>query len=573
LHSNDQGRYKTGILAPLSALLNLWRSKVGVGVFNKSICIFIPRFENAGMKKRTDFLVIGSGIAGLTFALKAAKFGKVTVITKANLDDTNTRYAQGGIAAVFSEPDNFEKHIKDTLIAGGGICNEEVVRMVVHEAPERIKDLIDLGVSFDKKEDGTYDLAKEGGHTEYRILHHKDKTGEAIQKTLIEQVRKEANIEIFEHHFAIDILTQHHLGVELKRDYPDIKCFGVYVADLKNPKVITFLSKITVIATGGMGNVYMTTTNPEIATGDGVAMVYRAKGTIENMEFVQFHPTSLWDPNTRPSFLITEALRGYGAVLKNMSGEKFMNRYDSRGSLAPRDIVARAIDNEMKIWGDDHVWLDCTHLDSEGLKDHFPNVYEHCLTRGIDITKDMIPVVPAAHYSCGGIKVDMNGQSNIHRLYALGEVSSTGLHGANRLASNSLIEAAVYSHRAAMHSGNLLKDLTFEEKIPDWDYKGTTHLEEMVLVTQNYREVQMIMSNYVGIVRSDLRLERALARLEIIYKENESLYKRSLISQKIVELRNLINVGYIIIKMAANRNESIGLHYSIDHPKRGFSEF
>jgi L-aspartate oxidase len=525
------------------------------------------------MKKRTDFLVIGSGIAGLTFALKAAKFGKVTVVTKANLDDTNTRYAQGGIAAVFSEPDNFKKHIKDTLTAGGGICNEEVVRMVVHEAPERIKDLIDLGVTFDKKEDGTYDLAKEGGHTESRILHHKDKTGEAIQKTLIEQVRKEVNIEIFEHHFAIDILTQHHLGVELKRDYPDIKCFGAYVADLKNPKVITFLSKITVIATGGMGNVYMTTTNPEIATGDGVAMVYRAKGTIENMEFVQFHPTSLWDPNIRPSFLITEALRGYGAVLKNMSGEKFMNRYDSRGSLAPRDIVARAIDNEMKIWGDDHVWLDCTHLDGDGLKDHFPNVYEHCMTRGIDITKDMIPVVPAAHYSCGGIKVDMNGQSNISGLYALGEASSTGLHGANRLASNSLIEAAVYSHRAAVHSGSLLKDITFEEAIPDWDYKGTTHLEEMVLVTQNYREVQMIMSNYVGIVRSDLRLERALTRLEIIYKENESLYKRSLISQKIIELRNLINVGYIIIKMAANRNESIGLHYSIDHPKRGFSEF
>jgi L-aspartate oxidase len=525
------------------------------------------------MKKRTDFLVIGSGIAGLTFALKAAKSGKVSIVTKSKLEDSNTRYAQGGIAAVFSEPDNFEKHIKDTLIAGDGFCNEDVVRMVVEEAPERIKDLIDLGVSFDRKNDGTYDLAKEGGHTEYRILHHKDKTGEVIQKTLVEQVRQNANIEIYEDHFAIEILTQHHLGDVLKKNYPDIKCFGAYVADLVNQKVITFLSKITVIATGGMGNVYMTTTNPEIATGDGVAMVYRAKGTIENMEFVQFHPTSLWDPNVRPSFLITEALRGYGAVLKNMAGEKFMKRYDSRGSLAPRDIVARAIDNEMKIWGDDHAWLDCTHLSKEGLIDHFPNVYEHCLARGIDITKDMIPVVPAAHYSCGGIKVDIDGQSNIGRLYAIGEVSSTGLHGANRLASNSLIEAAVYSHRAAIHAGTRLKELTFEEKIPDWDYKGTTHLEEMILVTQNYKEVQMIMSNYVGIVRSDLRLERALIRLEIIYKETESLYKRSLISKKICELRNLINVGYLIIKMAKNRQESRGLHYSIDHPKRTSSEF
>jgi L-aspartate oxidase len=525
------------------------------------------------MKKRTDFLVIGSGIAGLSFALKASKFGKVSVVTKAGIEDSNTRYAQGGIAAVFSEPDNFEKHIKDTLIAGDGFCNEEVVRMVVEEAPERIKDLIELGVSFDRKEDGTYDLAKEGGHTEHRILHHKDKTGEAIQKSLVEQVRKDPNIEIFENHFAIEILTQHHLGEVLKKNNPDIKCFGAYVADLVNQKVITFLSRITVIATGGMGNVYMTTTNPEIATGDGVAMVYRAKGTIENMEFVQFHPTSLYDPKTRPSFLITEALRGYGAQLMNMAGEKFMNRYDSRGSLAPRDIVARAIDNEMKIWGDDHVWLDCTHLGSSGLIDHFPNVYEHCLARGIDITKDLIPVVPAAHYSCGGIKVDMDGQSNISRLYALGEASSTGLHGANRLASNSLIEAAVYAHRAAIHAGLRVKEMKYEEKIPDWDYKGTTHLEEMVLVTQNFKEVQMIMSNYVGIVRSDLRLERALVRLEIIYKETESLYKRSLISKKICELRNLINIGYVIIKMARDRQESIGLHYSIDHPKRAISEF
>jgi L-aspartate oxidase len=525
------------------------------------------------MKKRTDFLVIGSGIAGLTFALKAAKTGKVCIVTKGSLEDSNTKYAQGGIAAVFSEPDNFEKHIKDTLIAGDGFCNEEVVRMVVQEAPERIKDLISLGVSFDRKEDGTYDLAKEGGHTEHRILHHKDKTGEVIEKTLVEQVRRNPNIEVYEQHFAIEILTQHHLGDVLKKNYPDIKCYGAYVADLVNQKVITFLSKVTVMATGGMGNVYLTTTNPEIATGDGVAMVYRAKGTIENMEFVQFHPTSLWDPNIRPSFLITEALRGYGAELKNMAGEKFMKRYDSRGSLAPRDIVARAIDNEMKIWGDDHAWLDCTHLKAEGLIDHFPNVYEHCLERGIDITKDLIPVVPAAHYSCGGIKVDINGESNISRLYAIGEVSSTGLHGANRLASNSLIEAAVYSHRAATDASKRLKELTFEEKIPDWDYKGTTHLEEMILVTQNYKEVQMIMSNYVGIVRSDLRLERALIRLEIIYKETESLFKRSLISKKICELRNLINVGYLIIKMAKSRQESRGLHYSIDHPKRSSSEF
>ncbi len=525
------------------------------------------------MKKRTDFLVIGSGIAGLTFALKAARFGKVSIVTKSALDDSNTRYAQGGIAAVFSEPDNFEKHIRDTVIAGDGFSNEDVVRLVVQEAPDRINDLIGLGVSFDKKEDGSYDLAKEGGHTEYRILHAKDRTGEVIQKTLNDRVRNDPNIEIFEKHFAIEILTQHHLGEEVRKNDTDIECFGAYVADLNSQKVITFLSKITVVATGGNGNVYLTTTNPEIATGDGVAMVYRAKGIIENMEFIQFHPTSLYDPEKRPSFLITEALRGYGAVLKNMAGEKFMNRYDSRGSLAPRDIVARAIDNEMKIWGDDHVWLDCTHLDAKDLKSHFPNVYQHCLTRSIDITRDMIPVVPAAHYSCGGIKVDTDGQTNIMRLYALGEASSTGLHGANRLASNSLIEAVVFAHRAAMHSGKLPGELTFEERIPNWDYKGTTHLEEMVLITQSLKEVQMIMSNYVGIVRSDLRLDRAMVRLEILYNETESLYKRSLISQKICELRNIINVGYLIIKMARNRKESIGLHYSIDYPKRNSSGF
>jgi L-aspartate oxidase len=525
------------------------------------------------MKKRTDFLVIGSGIAGLMFALKAAKSGKVTIVTKGSLDECNTRYAQGGIAAVHRQTDNFEKHVQDTMVAGDGYCNRKVVEMVVREAPERIKELIDLGVSFDKKEGGDYDLAREGGHSEYRIFHHKDKTGEFIQDVLMKRVRQDPNIEIYENHFAIDLLTQHHLGKEVKKVNSDIQCFGAYVADLVNQKVLTFLSRITVIATGGCGNVYLTTTNPEIATGDGIAMVYRAKGMIENMEFIQFHPTSLFDPNVRPSFLITEALRGYGAVLTNLSGEKFMNRYDSRGSLAPRDIVARAIDNEMKIWGDDHVWLDCTHLEPEGLKDHFPNVYEHCLSRGIDITKDLIPVVPAAHYLCGGIKVDMDGQSNINRLYGIGEASSTGLHGANRLASNSLIEAAVYAHNAALHSGIRLKDFSFEDKIPDWDYKGTTHLEEMILITQNFKEVQMIMSNYVGVVRSDLRLERAKVRLEIIFRETEDLYKRSLISKKLCELRNLINVAYLIIKMAKNRHESLGLHYSIDYPKKASLEF
>jgi len=525
------------------------------------------------MKKRTDFLVIGSGIAGLMFAIKASKYGKVAIVTKSVIDESNTKYAQGGMAAVFSETDDFEKHVRDTLIAGDGFCNEEVVRMVVREAPERIKDLLEIGVEFDRNENGSFDLAKEGGHSEYRILHHKDNTGEAVQKALVSKVKSIPEIEIYENYFAIEILTQHHLGEEVTKETPGIECYGAYVADLVNPRVITFLSRITVLATGGVGNVYLTTTNPEIATGDGIAMAYRAKAMVENMEFIQFHPTALYDPGKRPSFLITEALRGYGAILRNMAGEKFMSRYDSRGSLAPRDIVARAIDNEMKIWGDDHVWLDCTHLDPAGLKSHFPNIYRYCLERGIDITHDMIPVVPAAHYCCGGIKVDPCGQSSIARLYAIGECSSTGLHGANRLASNSLIEAAVYAHRAAEHAGSKVGNLNFVEKIPDWDYKGTTHLEEMVLITQSTKEVQMIMSNYVGIVRSDLRLERALKRLEILYQETENLYKKSLISKKICELRNLINVGYLIIKMASKRRESVGLHYSIDYPRHSPSEF
>ncbi len=526
------------------------------------------------MRLRTDFLVIGSGIAGLSFALKAAAHGKVAVVTKSTLEETNTRYAQGGIAAVMYKPDTFEKHIRDTIIAGDGFCNEEVVRMVVSEAPARIHELVEAGAEFDRKPDGSFDLGREGAHSEYRVLHHKDNTGEMIQQTLVRNVLNHPNITIYENHFAIEILTQHHLGDRnITRARKDIKCYGAYVADLGGKRVITFLAPVTVMATGGAGSVYQTTTNPEIATGDGIAMVYRAKGLIENMEFVQFHPTSLYDPGKRPQFLITEALRGFGAVLRNSSGEKFMNRYDKRGSLASRDVVARAIDNEMKIRGEDFVYLDSTHLDPGKLKEHFPNIYDHCLTIGIDMTREMIPVVPAAHYLCGGIKVNMNGRSSIDRLYALGECSSTGLHGANRLASNSLMEAVVYAHRAATDAIERFRSISVEERIPDWDYEGTSHNEEMILITQSYREVQSIMSNYVGIVRSDLRLKRALSRLEILYRETEDLYKRSHISARLCELRNMINVGYLIIKMASHRHQSIGLHYSIDYPRKKGSEF
>ncbi len=520
------------------------------------------------MALRADYLVIGSGIAGLSFALKAALSGKVILIAKDNQNETNTMYAQGGIASVMYDPDSTAKHVEDTLIAGAGFCDEEVVRTVVEEAPLRIKELIELGIEFDRLDNGRFSLGREGGHSEKRILHHKDKTGEELQTVLSRLVNAHPNIEVKENYLAIDLLTQHHLGDLVKRSRDDIECYGAYVLDRASREVLTVLSKITVVATGGIGNLYETTTNPEIATGDGIAMVYRAKGTLENMEFIQFHPTSFYNPEEQPSFLITEALRGYGALLRNSSGEKFMNRYDPRGSLAPRDIVARAIDNEMKVRGEDFVFLDATHLEEKTLKDNFPNITSKCESMGIDIAKDMIPVVPAAHYLCGGVKVDQYSETTINRLYAIGEVSSTGLHGANRLASNSLMEAAVFAHRAAQHSSSRISGLTFMDKVPDWDFKGTNHPEELVLVTQNYKEMQMIMSNYVGIVRSDLRLERARKRLELIYKETEELYKKSLISRNLVELRNLINVGYLVIKMASNRKESLGLHYTIDYPDR-----
>ncbi|TLX70934.1 L-aspartate oxidase [Labilibacter sediminis] len=519
------------------------------------------------MRKKVDFLVIGSGIAGLSYALKVADHGKVLVISKTKLNETNTAYAQGGIASVMYEPDDFNKHIEDTMIAGDQLSNREAVKMVIERGPEQIKQLIDWGTGFDKTKEGKYDLHKEGGHSEYRILHHLDNTGFEIQRALIDQAKKHPNIEFAENCYAVDIITQHHLGEITYRWRTDVECYGAYVLNEKTGKVDTILSKITMMATGGIGNIYQTTTNPTIATGDGIAMVYRAKGIIENMEFVQFHPTSLYNPNERPSFLITEAMRGYGALLRRRDGELFMDKYDERGCLAPRDIVARAIDNEMKNTGDDFVYLDVTHKDAEETKMHYPTIYHKCLELGIDITKDYIPVVPAAHYVCGGIKVDLQGRSSITNLFAAGECSSTGLHGANRLASNSLLEAIVYADVAAKAAVSTLGNIKHNTKIPSWNDEGTSHNEELVLITQTNKEVEQIMSNYVGIVRSNLRLKRALDRLELIYRETESLFDDSIITKELCELRNKINVGYLIIRMAMSRKESRGLHYTLDHNK------
>lgn len=521
------------------------------------------------MVSKFDFIVVGSGIAGMSFALKVADHGKVAILCKTTLDEANTALAQGGISSVTNPVlDNYEKHIQDTLIAGDGICNIDAVNKVVRNAPSQIEQLLAWGVDFDKAPDGSFDLHREGGHSEHRILHHKDSTGAEIQQSLIKRISAHPNITVFDHHFAVDILTQHHLGEVVTRHTPDIECYGVYALNTKTNTVRTFLGKVTMLATGGIGNVYTTTTNPLVATGDGIAMVHRARGIIRDMEFVQFHPTAFYHPGLHPSFLITEAMRGYGAVLRTLKGEEFMHKYDKRGSLAPRDIVARAIDNEMKLAGTDHVFLDVTHKPADETKEHFPMIYEKCLSYGIDITKDYIPVAPAAHYLCGGIVVNDNAESSIKRLYAAGECSCTGLHGANRLASNSLIEAIVYADAAAEHALKHIDSLRIQENIPNWDDEGMRLPEEMVLITQSLKEVQQIMSSYVGIVRSNLRLKRAKNRLEILFRETESLFDRSIVSRDICELRNCISVAYLIIKQATARKESRGLHYTIDYPNK-----
>lgn len=521
-----------------------------------------------------DFLIIGSGVAGMSYALKVANSGKgkVALVCKTTLDETNTSKAQGGIASVTNlKVDNFNKHIEDTMIAGDFISDRKAVEHVVRNAPEAINDLLQWGVNFDKQENGSFDLHREGGHSEFRILHHADDTGYEIQRGLMAAVKANKNITILENHYAVEIITQHHLGIEVTRKTPDIECYGAYILNPDTQKIDTFLSRVTLMATGGTGAVYATTSNPNIATGDGIAMVYRAKGTVKDMEFVQFHPTVLYNlAETHPAFLITEALRGYGGILRLPDGEEFMQKYDKRLSLAPRDIVARAIDREMKIHGLNHVCLDVTHKDAEETKKHFPHIYAKCLSIGIDITKQYIPVCPSAHYMCGGIKVDLNGESSIKRLYAVGECSCTGLHGGNRLASNSLIEAVVYAKSAAEHAIKTIDNYTYNTQVPEWNDEGTMSNEEKVLIAQDEREVGQIMSNYVGIVRSNLRLHRAWKRLDLLYEETEELFKRVKPTRDICELRNMINVGYLITRQAIERKESRGLHYTIDYPKHAY---
>ncbi len=523
---------------------------------------------------QTNFLVIGSGIAGLTYALKVAQqfpTKKVMVLTKTQSDETNTKYAQGGIAGVMNfDKDSFTKHIEDTLIAGDGLCNKQIVEIVVKEGVERINELIEWGAQFDKDATGDYKLGKEGGHSAFRILHHKDVTGKEMERALLAAVANQKNIELLAHYFVVDIITQHHLGFLVTKATPDVECYGVFALNLLSNKIEKIISSVTLLATGGNGQVYRSTTNPAIATGDGVAMVYRAKGRIENMEFIQFHPTALYEAGVRgQNFLITEAVRGDGGILLNHNGEAFMEKYDERKDLAPRDIVARAIDNEMKIAGTENVFLDCKHFGKEKFVEHFPNIYDKCLSIGIDITKHLIPVAPAAHYSCGGIKTNEHGQTSIKNLYAAGECASTGLHGANRLASNSLLEAMVFAHRAYLHSKAVIKDANKPPLggLGEWNAEGTSSPKEMIILTQSLKELKLLMSDYVGIVRNNERLHRAMKRLDLLFEETEELYKKTSVSPQLCELRNMITVAYLIVKSAQFRHESRGLHYTTDFPQ------
>jgi len=515
--------------------------------------------------KQFDYLVLGSGIAGLSFALKVAPRGRVAIVTKKDRAESNTNYAQGGIAAVTSKEDSFELHVRDTLTAGAGLCKENVVRTIVEEGPARIAELIALGMKFSERdapaEDGgkELDLGKEGGHSKRRILHAKDVTGREIERALLNAASRQPNIEIFENHIAIDLITSRKFGL---RD--GNRCLGAYVFDKKSGRVWAFTAPVTLLATGGCGKVYLYTTNPDIATGDGVAMAYRAGATIADMEFVQFHPTCLYHPEAK-SFLISEAVRGEGGVLKSLDGVEFMDAWHPLKSLAPRDVVARAIDSEIKKSGAEHVWLDITHKPARFIIERFPNIYQTCLRYGIDITKEPIPVVPAAHYQCGGVVTNVDGETDIAGLYAVGEVACTGLHGANRLASNSLLEALVCSHRAAekviAHSFPPV-----DSKIPLWQSGDAHNPDEMVVVSHNWDEIRRCLWDYVGIVRTNKRLARAQNRLANLQQEIQEYYWNFIVTSDLLELRNIATTAELIVRCAQMRPESRGLHYNLDYP-------
>lgn len=514
-----------------------------------------------------DFLIIGSGIAGLTYAIKTAERfpdAKLAIVTKSDENESNTKYAQGGIAVVIDQlHDSFDQHIQDTLKAGDGLCDPEIVKIVVTEGYDRLLDLLKWGVNFDKNRQGNFDLGLEGGHSENRILHHKDLTGYEIERSLLEQVSKTPNIHVFTQHFAVDLITQHQLASKQANNPHKRQCFGAYVFNPETKTIDVFSAKITLLATGGVGQIYQNTTNPVIATGDGIAMAYRAKAQIKNMEFIQFHPTALFHPQTSPSFLISEAVRGFGALLRNKAGQLFMEKYDPRKELASRDIVSRAIDSELKKSGDDCVYLDCRHLDMNAFEKHFPTILHKVNEIGIDLKKSMIPVVPAAHYLCGGIQVNEYGQTSISNLYACGECSNTGLHGANRLASNSLLEALVFAHRCYLSAIETYQVAAIPEDILAWDEGNAKEPEELILITHNRKELQITMNDYVGIIRSDERLSRAENRLKILYEETEALYKRCKISTELIELRNMISVAYLVVKQSQRRSENRGAFFKI----------
>ena len=524
------------------------------------------------MAEHSDFLVIGSGIAGLSFALKAAQFGTVNIVTKKERSDTNTNLAQGGIASVLSEDDSVELHIQDTLASGDGLSKEDVVRLVVEDGPARIRELEALGVQFTRKtgDSKTLELGREGGHSRRRIVHAKDMTGRAVEEVLLQKAEANPNISFYENHIAVDLITQFRLFRRgAVTTMSSEKCWGAYILDKAANKVKTFLARVVVLATGGSGKVYMYTSNPDVATGDGVAAGYRAGAVVANMEFVQFHPTCLFHPHVK-NFLISEAVRGEGGRLMDSKGRRFMPEYHELGDLAFRDVVARAIDAEMKKSGDDCVYLDISHREPDFVRSRFPNIYQTCLDLGIDITKEPIPVVPAAHYQCGGLMVDTSGRTNIRYLYALGEVAATGLHGANRLASNSLLEALVMAHRAAIAAAEDQRLRTNKSwpDVPVWDPGGAEDSDEAVVVAHNWDEIRRLMWNYVGIVRSTSRLKKARRRIDIIREEIEEYYWNFTITSDLIELRNICAVADLIIESALIRRESRGLHYTLDYPEK-----